>query len=62
MILTKVPGDPGYRPLVAFVHCFEGVGVALPYTSAGAVEAAWAAGELVCYGPMGPVQLTPVVN
>jgi hypothetical protein len=65
MILSVAPGDPGYQPLVGFIHCFEGPNfdvADMPYTSAAAVEAAAAAGALTCGPPVGPVYLSPVVG
>jgi hypothetical protein len=65
MVLTVAPGDPGYKPFVAFVYCFEGTHfdvAAMPYTSAASVEAARTAGALRCGQPYGAVQLEPVLG
>ncbi len=51
MVLTAVPGDPGYNPVVQLVVCNPGpdfTASAMPYTSASAVEAAINAGQLRC--------------
>ncbi len=51
MVLTAVPGDPGYNPVVQLVVCNPGpnfTAAAMPYTSASAVEAAINAGQLRC--------------
>ena len=63
MVLTAVPGDPGYNGAVQLVRCVDGPnpGVpAMPLTSAAAVEAAWDAGDLTC--TFGPVLAAPVVG
>jgi hypothetical protein len=65
MVFTVAPGDLAYRPFVAFVYCFAGSSfdaMAMPYTSAAAVEAARDAGALNCGAPVGPVQLSPIVG
>jgi hypothetical protein len=65
MVLTVAPGDPGYKPFVAFVYCFEDTNfdvAAMPYTSAAAVEAARTARALRCGQPYGAVQLEPVLG
>ncbi|HMM40946.1 MAG TPA: hypothetical protein PKA95_03510 [Thermomicrobiales bacterium] len=65
MILSVAPGDPGYQPLVGWVHCFEGPNfdpADMPYTSAAAVQAGAAGGELTCGAPVGPVYISPVVG
>lgn len=68
MVLTAVPGDPGYQPAVRIVRCLPGptwadpsVGPAFPFTSAAEVEAAIAAGKLSC-APPSPVRMAPVVG
>ena len=51
MVLTAVPGDPGYNGAVQLVRCLPGPNfdiAKMPYTSADAVEAGIAAGELSC--------------
>ena len=63
MVLTAVPGDPGYNAAVQVVRCLPGPnfdGTDVPYTSAAEVEAAWAAGELSC--AFGRVLAAPVVG
>ncbi len=62
MIVTAIPGDRGYNPKVQLIGCGPDVNFdvsKMPYTSASAVEAGIAAGELAC-GP-GGVLLSPVV-
>ena len=68
MVLTAVPGDPGYQPAVRIVRCLPGptwsntaVGPAFPYTSAAEVQAAIASGKLTCAAPS-PVRMSPVVG
>lgn len=68
MVLTAVPGDPGYQPAVRIVRCLRGpnwadatVGPAFPYTSATEVEAAIASGKLTC-APPSPIRMAPVVG
>lgn len=68
MVLTALPGDPGYQPAVRIVRCIPGpnwanpaVGPAFPYTSAPEVEAAIASGKLTCAAPS-PVRMAPVVG
>jgi hypothetical protein len=68
MVLTAVPGDPGYQPAVRIVRCTPGVnwanaaiGPAFPYTSAVEVQAAIAAGKLTCAAPS-PIRMAPVVG
>ena len=51
MVLTAVPGDPGYNGAVQLVRCLPGPNfdiADMPYTSAAGVEAGIAAGELSC--------------
>ena len=51
MVLTAVPGDPGYNAVVQLVVCRPGPSFdagAMPYTSSAAVEAGIAAGQLRC--------------
>ncbi|HWI05952.1 MAG TPA: hypothetical protein VNT54_00375 [Solirubrobacteraceae bacterium] len=52
MVLTAVPGDPGYNGAVQLVRCGKGPNFAtadtMPYTSAQEVEAGIAAGALNC--------------
>ena len=51
MVLTAVPGDPGYNGAVQLVRCLPGPNfdiADMPYTSAAHVEAGIAAGELTC--------------
>ena len=51
MVLTAVPGDPGYNGAVQLVRCVPGPNfdiADMPYTSAADVEAGIAAGELSC--------------
>lgn len=62
MVLTAVPGDPGYNGAVQLVRCTEASpgSANMPYTSAAAVEAAWAAGDLSCV--FGRVLAAPVVG
>ncbi len=62
MIVTAVPGDPGYNPKIQLTACGPDENFdesKMPYTSASAVEAGIVADELVC-GPFG-VLLSPVV-
>lgn len=68
MVLTAVPGDPGYQPAVRIVRCVPGpnwanpaIGPAFPYTSAAEVQAAIASGKLTCAAPS-PVRMAPVVG
>lgn len=68
MVLTSVPGDPGYQPAVRIVRCVPGpnfadpsIGPAFPFTSAAEVEAAIASGKLTCAAPS-PVRMAPVVG
>lgn len=68
MVLTAVPGDPGYQPAVRIVRCIPGpnwadttIGPAFPYTSAAEVEAARASEKLTCFPPS-PVRMSPVVG
>jgi len=64
MVLTAVPGDPGYQPAVRIRRCLAGPNYAtadFPFTSAAEVEAAIAAGQLVCTPP-GPIRLASVVG
>lgn len=63
MVLTAVPGDPGYNGAVQLVRCFatSSFDVAdMPYTSAAEVEAGIAAGKLSCR--FGRVLAAPVVG
>ncbi len=51
MVLTAVPGDPGYNAAVQLVRCRPGPNfdiADMPYTSAAEVEAGIAAQELSC--------------
>ncbi len=51
MVLTKVPGDVGYSPVVNVIGCFpvEGVYVGGTYTNEADVLAAWLEdGEITC--------------
>jgi hypothetical protein len=62
MVLTAVPGDPGYNAAVQAVRCFPGPSFSvaeMPYTSAAEVEAGIAAGKLACSPTR--VLLSPVV-
>lgn len=68
MVLTAVPGDPGYQPAVRIVRCLPGpnwanpaIGPAFPYTSAAEVQAAIASGKLSCAAPSA-VRMAPVVG
>lgn len=68
MVLTSVPGDPGYQPAVRIRRCVVGptwanaaVGPAFPHTSAAEVEAAIASEKLSC-APPGPIRMAPVVG
>ncbi len=64
MVLTAVPGDPGYQPAVRIRRCSAGPNFAsadFPFTSAAEVEAGIAAGQLVCRAP-GPIRLASVVG
>ncbi len=64
MVLTKAPGDPGYTPFVRVVFCDRGPNFSvadMPMKSAAVVEAAIAAGKLVCQPP-GAVYLAPVLG
>lgn len=64
MVLTAVPGDPGYSPWVVVAACLPGAAFdasKMPYTSAAAVENAVAAGELSCTRTT-RVLLSPVVG
>lgn len=63
MVVTAVPGDPGYNAAVQVVRCVAGPSFAaatMPYTSAAEVEAGIANGELRCV--LGAVLLSPVVG
>ena len=63
MVLTAVPGDPGYNAAVQAVRCVPGprFSVAeMPFTSAAEVEAGIAAGKLTCSPTR--VLLSPVVS
>lgn len=51
MVLTAVPGDPGYNGAVQLVRCLPGRNfdiAKMPYSSAAAVEGGIAAHELNC--------------
>lgn len=68
MVLTAVPGDPGYQPAVRIVRCTPGpnwanaaIGPAFPYTSAAEVQAAITSGKLTCAAPS-PIRMAPVVG
>lgn len=68
MVLTSVPGEPGYQPAVRIVRCTPGrnwgdpaVGPAFPFTSAAEVQAAIASGKLSC-SPPSPIRMAPVVG
>lgn len=64
MVLTAVPGDPGYQPAVRVRRCDEGPNFSsadFPFTSAAEVEAGIAAGQLVCRAPS-PIRLASVVG
>lgn len=68
MVLTSVPGDPGYQPAVRIVRCVPGpnwanpaVGPAFPFTSASEVQMAIASGKLSC-SPPSPIRMAPVVG
>lgn len=63
MVLTAVPGDPGYNAAVQAVRCLPGPSFSvadMPYTSAAEVEAGRAAGKLTCSPTR--VLLSPVVG
>ena len=63
MVLTAVPGDPGYNGAVQLVRCLAGPNfdiAEMPYTSADEVQAGIAAGELTC--SFGRVLAAPVVG
>jgi hypothetical protein len=63
MVLSAIPGDPSYNAAVQVVRCVAGPNFAtanMPYTSAAAVEAGIARGELQCV--LGAVLLSPVVG
>lgn len=64
MVLTAVPGDPGYQPAVKVRACSPGPNFAsadFPFTSAAEVEAGIAAGQLSCRAPS-PLRLASVVG
>lgn len=63
MVLSAVPGDPGYNGAVQLVRCLAGPNfdiAEMPYTSAAAVQAGIAARELTC--SFGRVLAAPVVG
>ncbi len=63
MVLTAVPGDPGYNGAVQLMPCSPGTNfdiADMPYASAAEVEAGIAAGELNCR--LGRVLSAPVVG
>ena len=63
MVLTAVPGDPGYNGAVQLVRCLAGPNfdiADMPYTSADEVQAGIAAGGLTC--SFGRVLAAPVVG
>lgn len=63
MVLTAVPGDPGYNGAVQLMPCGRGPNfdvADMPYTSAAEVEAGIAAKELTCR--LGRVLSAPVVG
>ncbi len=62
MVVTAVPGDPGYNPKVQLIRCFPGVNFGdspMPYDSEAKVDAGILADELDCLEPI--VVLSPVV-
>ncbi|HWI03480.1 MAG TPA: hypothetical protein VNT52_06565 [Acidimicrobiales bacterium] len=64
MVLTAVPGDPGYQPAVRIRGCGPGPNFSsadFPFTSAAEVEAGIAAEQLTCSRP-GPIRLASVVG
>ena len=64
MVLTAVPGDPGYQPAVRVRGCKPGANFAsadFPFTSATEVKAGIDAGQLLCGAP-GPIRLASVVG
>ncbi len=63
MVLTAAPGDREYNGAVQLVRCVPGPNfdiADMPYTSAAAVEAGIAAGELSC--SVGRILAAPVVG
>ncbi|MDQ4132325.1 MAG: hypothetical protein M3179_03770, partial [Actinomycetota bacterium] len=64
MVLTAVPGDPGYQPAVRVRGCERGLKFSaadFPFTSTAEVEAGIAAEQLTC-GRAGPIRLASVVG
>jgi hypothetical protein len=63
MIVTAVPGDAGYSPIVHMVSCRPGpafVASEMPYTSEAEVRAGIASGKLTC--TLGLLRLSPIVS
>jgi hypothetical protein len=63
MIVTAVPGDAGYSPIVQMVSCRPGPAFSasdMPYTSEAEVRAGIASGKLAC--TLGLRRLSPVVS
>jgi hypothetical protein len=52
MVLTRVPGDPGYSPVVNVYACMATTEEVIPYESEADVLAGIDAGQLQC-GPLG---------
>jgi hypothetical protein len=63
MIVTAVPGDPGYSPIVQMVSCRPGPAfnaADMPYTSEAEIRAGIAGGKLTC--TLGLRRLSPIVS
>jgi hypothetical protein len=63
MIVTAVPGDPGYSPIVQMVSCRPGPAFTvseMPYTSEAEIRAGIAARKLTC--TLGLRRLSPIVS
>jgi hypothetical protein len=63
MIVTAVPGDAGYSPIVQMVSCRPGpafVASDMPYTSETEIRAGIANGKLAC--TLGLHRLSPIVR
>jgi hypothetical protein len=63
MIVTAVPGDVGYSPIVQMVSCRPGPAFSasdMPYTSEAAIRTGVAGGRLTC--TLGLRRLSPIVS
>jgi hypothetical protein len=63
MIVTAVPGDPGYSPIVQMVSCRPGPAFTvldMPYTSEAEIRAGVADGRLTC--ALGLHRLSPIIE